>query len=137
VGWQITKQIRRNIMKKIVVLGLAWILQGLNAFGQTNTVPLTSHLIPHPELRGQTAVAGLDAAGVSAISARSILSRRAEIQPMQSAKFRRIMREGLLLPRIPKNDPGAALETIFWSESDRLSDTAIRDPLVTIFPPGR
>jgi len=124
-------------VKKIVVLCSVLILQELNAFGQTNAVPPTSHLLPRPELLAQTTAAGLNVASVSAVSTRGALSRRAEIQPVQSAKFRRIMREGLLLPRISKNDPGAALETIFWSESDRLGETAIRDPVVTIFPPGR
>jgi hypothetical protein len=124
-------------VKKIVVLCSVLILQGLNVFGQTNAVPLTSHSVPPPELQGQKAAARLKAVRVSVVSPQGALSRSVEIQPVQFATFHRIKREGLLMPSISRNAPGAALETIFWHESDQWGETDIRDPMVTIFPTGR
>jgi hypothetical protein len=124
-------------MKRIVVLCSVMILQGLNALGQTNAVPPTSDSVSHPELQGQKAAAKLKAASVSAIALPGSLSRSTEIQPRQIVTFRRIKREGLLLPRISKNDPGEALKAIFWRENDQMGETGIRDTVVTIFPTGR
>lgn len=125
-------------MKKIVVLCFIWTLQGLNAFGQANALPPTSHSVPpHPELKAQKGAARLKTVSVAVVSPLGALSRRTEIQPVQTATFRRIEQAGLLMTRISKNDPGAALETIFRPENDQWGDTGIRDPVITIFPRGR
>jgi hypothetical protein len=123
-------------MKTSVMLGLILILQGLNAFGQTNVMLLASRSVPYPELKGQNAPAKLKAASVSVVLPQGTSSRNPEIQPVQMATFPRINREGLLLPRI-NNDPGAALETIFGPGNGPWTEAGIRSPIVTIFPPGR
>ncbi len=123
-------------MKKIVVVGFVLILQGLNAFAQTNVVQLASQSVPYPELREQKPVAKHKTASVSVVLPKSTLSRNPKNQPEQSVIFHRISREGLLIPRISKDDPGAALETVFGSQNNQLGETGIRDPSVIIFPTG-
>jgi hypothetical protein len=123
-------------MKRIVVLCSVMILQGLNAFGQTNAVPPTSHLASHPQSHGPKAPATLKGVTVAAISPQSALAQKAEIQAAQQATFRRIEREGLFTPRA-NNDPGAPLEAIFWPDSSQMGETEIRDPVTIIFPTRR
>jgi hypothetical protein len=122
------------MMKRIAVLFFVLTLQGLNAFGQTNTMPPTSRSLPHPELQGAKGAAKPKKAGVPS---GGTLSHNADIQPPQLATFRRIKREGLLTPRRANIDFGAALEAIFRPENDELGETGIRDTVVTIFPTGR
>ena len=121
-------------MKRIAVLFLVLTLQGLNGFGQTNTMPPTSHSLPHPELQGQKAGSTPKKAGVPS---GGTLSHTADILPPQLATFRRIKRESLMTPRGANNDFRAALEAIFRPENDELGETGIRDTVITIFPTGR
>ena len=121
-------------MKRIVVLSLVLILQGLNSFGQTNAVPPTGHSVARPE--GQKPGSKPKTAGNSAVPTQGALSRSTEAQPADLAAIRRISREGLLLPRGSKVD-WAFMERLFRSENDQMGDTCIRDTVVTIFPAGR
>jgi hypothetical protein len=121
-------------VKRIVVLFFVLILQGLNAFGQTNAVPPTSHSVPNPELQGQKKASKPKMAGVPS---EGTLSHNADIQPPQLATFRRIKRERLLTPQGANHDFGAALEAIFRPENYQMGETGIRDTVVTIFPTGR
>ena len=122
-------------MKRIVVLSLVLILQGLNSFGQTNAVPPTGRPVARPE--GQKAVSKPKTAGDSTVPTQGTLSRRTEARPAGLAAIRRIWREGLLNRRESKKDYGAELEAIFRSRNDQMGETCICDTVVTIFPTGR
>lgn len=125
------------MVKRIVVLSFVLILQGLNSFGQTNSVPPTGHSVARPEGQGQKAVSKLKAADVSAVPTQGTLSRGAEAQPADLAAIRRIRREGMLMHRGSKIDFGAIMERIFRSGNDQMGETCICDTVVTIFPTGR
>jgi hypothetical protein len=123
---------------RIGVLAIVLILQGLNAFGQTNAVPPAGHPVARPE--GQRrAAASKNTASVPAVPAQRTFSHRTEVQPADLATFRRIKEEGLLTPEISKNgrNTWAATESIFRSDNDQMGETCIRDTYVTIFPTGR
>jgi len=120
-------------VKIVVVFCSVMILQGLNTFGQTNAVPPTSHVPPHPELQGQKAASKPKKVGTLP---GGTLSHNAGIQPPQLSTFHRIKRESLLTPQEAKIDFGADLQAIFQPENDQIGETRIRDTIVTIFPTG-
>jgi hypothetical protein len=121
-------------MKRIVVLSVVLILQGLNSFGQTNAVPPAGQSLARPQ--GPKAVSKPETARNSAVPNQGTLTRSTEAQAADLAVIRRISREGLLKPRSSRID-WAYMERMFRSENDQMGDTCIRDTIVTIFPPGR
>jgi len=122
-------------MKRIVVFCSVMILQGLNAFGQTNAAP-PADLSIRPEGRGPKAASKVNAAGASAVAPPGALSHSSEIQPVKLTTFRRISREGALNPRRSKNDFGAKMEEVFRPQNDQMGEAGIYDPVVMIFPAG-
>jgi hypothetical protein len=125
-------------MKKIILLCIVGVLQGVNAFGQTNAVAPARHPVATHEWRGQMSASN-NIVRAPGVSQRSSLQHRSEIKPADEAMFRRIKEEGLLAPRMATTGRNnwAGTESIFRSDNNQMGETCVRDTVVTIFPTGR
>jgi hypothetical protein len=124
-------------MKRIVVLCSVVMLQGLDAFGQTNAVAPTNSAVSQFQWQDQKTPIISKAASEPVVPPPGTLFHDSKAQTPRLAKIHRIEREGVLIPNHASNDPGAALDMIFWSPWNPLEEMDIRDTVVTIYPPGR
>jgi len=114
-----------------------FVLQGLNSFGQTNAAPSTARALARPEPQKQIAAPNATV-NAAVVPPQNTLSHTSEAEPANTALFRRISEERLLVRERPMKDTSwARTESIFRSDNDQMGDSCIRDTYVIIFPTGR